>query len=154
VAAAQALCRRVHFLKPGPRCLPRHILIVEDDASIAGTTQAALRQEGEATWEISNALNGEEALQMIAKRQVDLLLLDVRLPVISGAENYRRLRAAPATECLPIIFLSGGTSFDLSREGIQEGVLLRKLFNLSELVGMVRAKLPDANNKPVKTATN
>jgi len=142
---------------PAPkRALPtpaplRHILIIEDDASMAQATQAALHLEGDAAWEVSIAHSGEEALQMIAARQVDLLLLDVRLPGISGAEVYRRLRAAPATARLPIIFLSGGTAFDLSQEGIQEGILLRKPFNITELVAMVQANLPNANEKPGRT---
>lgn len=114
---------------------------------MAEAIQTALRLAGEAAWEVSIALSGEEALQMLAARQVDLLLLDMRLPGISGAEVYRRLRAAPATARLPIIFLGGGTAFDLSREGIQEGILLRKPFNISELVAMVQANLPAANGK-------
>jgi len=131
----------------------RYILIVEDDASMAEAIQAALRLEGEAAWEINIARSGEEALQLMDARQIDLLLLDMRLPGISGAEVYRRLRAAPATRRLPIIFLSGGTAFDLSREGIQEGILLRKPFNIPELVAVVRANLPDANGTPEPTAS-
>lgn len=120
----------------------RRILIVEDDAKVAEMIRAALRLEGNGTWEIRTALTGEEALNMVAAQPVDLILLDMRLPGISGAEVYRRLRAAPTTRRLPIIFLSGGTAFDLSLEGLQEGILLRKPFNVPELLAVVRANLP------------
>lgn len=125
-----------------------HILIVEDDSHAAEAIRVALELEGGAAWKASIARSGEEALLMVAAQPVDLILLDVRLPGISGAEVYRRLRAAPATQRLPIIFLSGGTTFDLSREGIEEGILLRKPFNIPELIAMVRANLPDANGRP------
>ncbi len=127
---------------------PRRILIVEDDAHVAEVICSALQLEGSGAWEVRTAATGEEALKLMEALRVDLILLDVRLPGISGAEVYRRLRAAPATAHLPIIFLSGGTTFDLSREGIQEGILLRKPFNVQELLAMVRANLPPANGKP------
>jgi len=128
------------------------ILIVEDDAKVAEMIRAALRLEGNGSWEIRAALTGEEALTIVAAQPVDLILLDVRLPGISGAEVYRRLRAAPTTQRLPIIFLSGGTAFDLSLEGLQEGILLRKPFNVPELLAVVRANLPATPGKPGEAA--
>jgi len=115
---------------------------VEDDTRTADVIRESLELEAQMQWQIQIARSGEEALAMLAAQPVDLLLLDVRLPGISGAEVYRRLRAAPETRALPVIFLSGGTTFDLYREGIQEGILLRKPFNIPELLAMVRANLP------------
>lgn len=129
-----------------------HILIIEDDEKVAQVIQAALQLEDQTPWDTSIALSGEEALKLIAAQRVDLILLDVRLPGISGAEVYRRLRAASATQRLPVIFLSGGTTFDLSLEGIQEGILLRKPFNIPELLAMVQATLPAAHDEPGATA--
>ncbi len=125
-----------------------HILIIEDDEKVAQVIQAALQLEDQTPWDTSIALSGEEALKLIAAQRVDLVLLDVRLPGISGAEVYRRLRAASATQRLPVIFLSGGTTFDLSLAGIQEGILLRKPFNIAELLAMVEATLPTAHDEP------
>ncbi len=131
----------------------RRILIVEDDAKVAEVIRDALRLEGSGAWEALTARSGEEALRMVEAQPVDLILLDVRLPGISGAEVYRRLRAAPTTHRLPIIFLSGGTSFDLSREGVQEGILLRKPFNIPELLAVVRANLPASSPDSFSTET-
>ncbi len=118
------------------------ILIVEDDARTAQAIRENLLLESNAAWRVQIAPNGEEALALLAEQPVDLVLLDVRLPGISGAEVYLRLRADPAAQRLPVIFLSGVTSFDLSLEGIQEGILLRKPFNMPDLLAMVRANLP------------
>jgi len=65
----------------------------------------------------------------------------VRLPDLDGAEVYRQLRTGPATSGARVLFLSAGTSFDLYQLGIEDGVLLRKPFNMPDLVSLVRALL-------------
>ena len=132
----------------------RRILIVEDEAGAASAIQEALEIEGSSRWDVRRVRSGEEALEALKSQPVDLLLLDVRLPGISGAEVHRRLRAAPATRRLPIIFLSGATSFDLSVAGIQEGVLLRKPFQIADLLAMVNANLHPPTDSPGATAND
>ena len=132
----------------------RRILIVEDEASAANAIQEALEMEGSGQWGVRIARSGEDALAALKSELVDLILLDVRLPGISGAEVHRRLRANPATRHLPIIFLSGATSFDLSVAGIQEGVLLRKPFQISDLLAMVNANLPPLTDTPRAIASD
>jgi DNA-binding response OmpR family regulator/predicted amidohydrolase len=126
----------------------QRILIVEDEARAAHAVQDALALEDDRQWEVHIARSGEEALALLASQPVDLVLLDMRLPGISGAEVLRRLRAAPETRHIPVIFLSGATSFDLSLEGIQEGVLLRKPFQIPDLLAMVNANLPTSSTAP------
>ncbi len=126
----------------------RHILIVEDDPHVANAIQETLKLESCGQWELYVTHSGEDALALLASQPMDLVLLDVRLPGISGAEVHRRLRAAPETHHLPIIFLSGATSFDLSLEGIQEGILLRKPFDIPDLVTVVKANLSPTSMEP------
>lgn len=132
----------------------RRILIVEDEAGAASAIQETLEMEGSSQWDVRCVRSGEEALESLKSQPVDLILLDVRLPGISGAEVHRRLRANPATRRLPIIFLSGATSFDLSVAGIQEGVLLRKPFQVADLLAMVNANLPPPTDSPGTTTSN
>lgn len=132
----------------------RRILIVEDEAGAASAIQEALEIEGGGQWKAQIARSGEEALLVLENQPVDLILLDVRLPGISGAEVHRRLRARPETRHLPIIFLSGATSFDLSVAGIEEGVLLRKPFQIPDLLAMVNANLPPLNDPPGALASD
>ena len=132
----------------------RRILIVEDEAGAASAIQEALEIEGSSQWKAQIAPSGEEALAVLEHQAVDLILLDVRLPGISGAEVHRRLRANPATRHLPIIFLSGATSFDLSVAGIQDGVLLRKPFQIPDLLAMVNANLPPPTDSPGAIASD
>jgi CheY-like chemotaxis protein len=120
-----------------PAVRRRHILIVEDDSRVAGAIQAALELEGEPEWAVQMASGGRHALELAGAVSPDLVLLDVRLPDLAGAEVYRRLRTGPAR----VLFLSAGSSFDLFQLGIEDGVLLRKPFNMPELVSLVRALL-------------
>jgi CheY-like chemotaxis protein len=119
----------------------RHILIVEDDLRVAGAIQAAIELEGEPEWAVQIASGGRHALELASAVSPDLVLLDVRLPDLDGAEVYRQLRSGPATCAARVLFLSAGTSFDLFQLGIEDGVLLRKPFNMPDLVSLVRALL-------------
>jgi len=117
------------------------ILVVEDDARVAGVIRESLKLEGEADWVVQTASMGTLALELANAAPPDVVLLDVRLPDLDGAEVYRRLRATKRTQGARILFLSAGTSFDLYQRGIEDGVLLRKPFDVGELAPLVRALL-------------
>ena len=129
--------------EPAPRraATGRSILIVEDDSRTAHVLRSALELEGETGWEIEVAGEGPRALELASRTPPDLVLLDVRLPGMDGAEVYRRLRATPQGRRLRVLFLSAGTSLDLYQRGIEDGVLLRKPFDVQDLIGLVRALL-------------
>lgn len=128
---------------PTPRATPaRHsILIVEDDPRVANVIRETLELEGDADWAIETAGEGMHALELAGAVHPDVILLDVRLPGLDGGEVYRRLRASQKTRRSRVIFLSAGTSLDLYHRGIEDGVLLRKPFDVRELVSLVRALL-------------
>jgi CheY-like chemotaxis protein len=119
----------------------RQILIVEDDAHMAGVMRAGLELEGEDGWTVRSASEGLRALELATLTPPDVVLLDVLLPGLDGAEVYRRLRANPKTRHARVLFISAGTAFDLHRLGIDDGVLLRKPFDVHELASLVRALL-------------
>jgi len=128
---------------PAPRAAPgRHrILIVEDDPRVANVIRETLELEGDPDWTIETACEGVRALELAGAVQPDVILLDVRLPGLDGAEVYRRLRASQTTRGSRVIFLSAGTSLDLYKRGIEDGVLLRKPFDVQDLIALVHALL-------------
>jgi CheY-like chemotaxis protein len=129
--------------KRTPVAARRRILIVEDDPRVAQVIHESLALEGEADWSVEVATEGARALALAYAAPPDLVLLDVRLPDLDGAEVYRRLRAGAKTSGARVLFLTAGASFDLYQRGIEDGVLLRKPFDLETLVSLVRALVED-----------
>lgn len=81
----------------------KHILIVDDERDLLELLQFNL---GKAGYETSTASNGRQALEAIAHRAPDLILLDVMLPELSGTEVAGRVRSNPATAHIPIVMLT------------------------------------------------
>jgi len=117
--------------------MPKHILVVDDEPRIREVVEFALRREG---FTVSAASDGRAALAMTRAAPVDLVVLDVMLPDMSGLEVCRALRAESRT---PILFLSArGEEVDRII-GLEIGGddYLTKPFSPRELVARVRAVL-------------
>jgi DNA-binding response OmpR family regulator len=123
--------------------MSRHhrVLVVEDEQDIALLIKHALERSGDAQVEI--VASGDEALRAAAQSQPDLLILDLNLPVLSGTEVCRVLRAQPATAQIPIIMLTARTSEADRVAGLDLGAddYITKPFSLRELAARVRAVL-------------
>jgi CheY-like chemotaxis protein len=128
---------------PTPRTVAarKQILIVEDDALAAEAIRSALELDGDSEWSVTVASDGARALDRLMHSVTDVLLLDVRLPGLDGGEVYRRLRANDPDGRTRVLFLSAATALDLHRQGIDDGVLLRKPYDVQDLVELVRALL-------------
>jgi DNA-binding response OmpR family regulator len=120
------------------------ILIVEDDPDIAHLVTRYLGKAGFATEHVSN---GREALQAIAARRPDVLILDLMLPQVDGLEICRRVRADTTTAALPIIMLTARAEESERIVGLELGAddYLAKPFSPGELVARVRALLRRAH---------
>ncbi|MGM9615112.1 MAG: response regulator transcription factor [Oscillospiraceae bacterium] len=78
-----------------------HILVADDDKNTRRLMQAVLRADG---YEVSTAENGEEALAVMERENIDLVVLDVMMPKMDGYEFTQTLRAA--NNNLPILMVS------------------------------------------------
>lgn len=120
------------------------VLIVEDDEALQEVLAYNLRDEG---FGVRIAATGEEAMDMAAEASPDLVVLDWRLPGLSGIEVCRLLRAKPATRSVPIIMLTArGEEHDRVR-GLATGAddYIVKPFSLAEFMARVRAVLRRVN---------
>jgi len=129
--------------KPAP-AIQRRILVVEDEADIRELIRYNLAQEG---FVIEEAADGVQALDRVARRTPDLIVLDLMLPGLSGLEVCRKLRAAPQTANLPILVATAkGTEVDRVL-GLEMGAddYVVKPFSPRELVARVKALLRRAH---------
>ena len=117
-----------------------HVLVVEDEDSLATLLQYNLQKEG---YEVSLAGDGEEALLLVDERLPDLIVLDWMLPKVSGIEVCRRLRQRNETRNIPIVMLTArGEESDRVR-GLDTGAddYVVKPFSMTELGARIRAVL-------------
>jgi DNA-binding response OmpR family regulator len=117
------------------------VLVVEDEYDIAVLIKHALERGGDAEVEIAGS--GDTALRAAAELTPDLVILDLNLPVLSGTEVCRILRARPATAATPILMLTARTSEADRVAGLDLGAddYVSKPFSLRELAARVRALL-------------
>ena len=83
---------------------PARILVIEDDAMIRLMVSEVL---GEAGHEVIEAGSAEAGLELFEREPADLVLLDLRLPGMSGFDACTRLRAHPAGKHLPVMVMTG-----------------------------------------------
>ncbi|GCE10386.1 response regulator transcription factor [Tengunoibacter tsumagoiensis] len=117
------------------------IVIVEDDPRLAEMFTDILSLFGR--WRLSIFSDGQTARDKLPAMGADLILLDVGLPVLDGSSLYKMLRGHSNTRHTPIIVITGSHEWELHRMGLQAGLLLRKPFNIQELISIIRALLPD-----------
>ena len=120
------------------------ILVVDDEPSIRKIVEYALRDAG---FEVLTAGRGDEALAVVARENVDLVVLDLMIPGVDGLEVCRRIRAE---RNVPIIMLSArGEEVDKVL-GLELGAddYVTKPFSPRELVSRVRANLRRSKAEP------
>ena len=120
--------------------VPR-ILVVEDEHDIAALVKHTLERSGDAQVEL--VASGDAAIRAATETPPDLIILDLNLPVLSGGEVCRILRATPQTASVPIIMLTARTSESDRVAGLDMGAddYVTKPFSLRELSARVRAVL-------------
>ncbi len=111
----------------------KNVLLVEDDPDIQVVARMSLKMSGIANITVVN--NGEECLAKVGQVKPDLILLDVMMPKMDGYETCRRLKADPATQAIPVIFLTAkAQQFEISHGlGLGAAGYLIKPFNPSTL---------------------
>lgn len=117
------------------------ILIVDDDRDILNVLPGVLAQEG---YEVSSAESGEEALEKVVRYPIDLLVLDIMLPGISGLEVCKWVREHVSSQ-LPIIILSGAGNEANKVKALSLGAndYLTKPFSMSMFQACIKAHLRD-----------
>ena len=122
---------------PEPATKPR-ILIVDDEPSMREMLRIVLRRDG---YDVTVAANGTEAIDILQRERMDLLLSDIRMPDISGVDVLRA--AKEANKDLVAFMMTAFASTDTAVEAMRLGAVdyLTKPFNMDELRIKVRQHL-------------
>lgn len=125
----------------------KKILIVEDEQKIARFLELELKYEG---YEVAIANNGRDGLEMGKGEDIDLIILDLMLPGLSGIEVCRRLRQ---TSEVPIIMLTAKDDISDKVTGLDIGAddYMTKPFAVEELLARIRVLLKRINNNKEKS---
>lgn len=115
------------------------VLVVEDDSELQQYLARILTD----SYRLFLASDGAEAWEMIRAEQPDLVLSDVKMPVMDGIELCRAVRSSEETDYVPVILLSAKAQLDARLEGMDAGAddYLPKPFSSAELLAKVRNTL-------------
>jgi len=113
------------------------ILIAEDERDIRDLITFTLRFAG---YEVIAASNGEEGYNMAKQLLPDLILMDVRMPKMTGYEACKALKADKSTESIPVVFLSAKGQESEVQAGLDVGAVeyILKPFSPDQLTERVR----------------
>jgi len=114
------------------------LLVVDDDPDVRDSLERALRHAGYA---VTTAVHGADALDSLARSPVDLIVLDVLMPMVDGFDACRRLRERG--DATPVLVLTARDTVDDRVTGLEAGAddYLVKPFALRELLARIRALL-------------
>src|SRR5438132_11058979 len=135
--------------QPSARTL--RILIVDDDASQRSLLESFLTTQG---FEVVPVASGEQALEVLRREEISLMISDVRMPGISGLETLRRARKEHAV--LPVLLVTAYADIREAVGAMRDGAVnyLTKPIDLDELLLSVQQATGLAESVPIKLSAD
>jgi CheY-like chemotaxis protein len=119
----------------------RRILLAEDDVRNIFALSRVLEPLGA---HVDIARNGREAVDRVRKGDIDLVLMDIMMPVMDGLEAIREIRSGPEGDRLPIIAITAKAMADDRRQCLEAGAndYIAKPIDVDKLVSLCRVWIP------------
>ena len=123
----------------------KHILVVDDDENILNLERTILEQKG---FDVTTCAGGAEALEVLATRVFDLVLLDVMMPEVDGFTVCRKIKEDPRLKEIPVIFRTAKGGGEALAEGFESGAVMyiNKPFTANKLLTIVKTMLEAGTN--------
>jgi len=117
------------------------ILVIDDERSIRNTLRDILEYE---TYKVDDAENGIEGLKMVNSKKYDLILLDIKMPVMDGMEALEHIMKVTDT---PVVMISGHGTIETAVEAIKKGAFdyIAKPLDLNRLLVTIRNAIDKSN---------
>jgi putative two-component system response regulator len=128
------------FAEFAPESQKARIVIVDDEPAVLNVLKTMLLNSG---YDVFPFLNGAAALDAVAIKPVDIILLDITMPVMNGIQVCERIKQNPKLNGIPVVFLSGlGTTENILRGFRAGGVdFITKPFQIDEVLARVGAQI-------------
>lgn len=122
--------------------MAKKILIVDDDPNIVISLEFLMKREG---FDVAVAMDGEAALQSMAERAPDIVLLDIMMPKKDGYEVCQQIRATPAWDSVKVVMVTAKGRDTERSKGLAMGAdaYVTKPFSTKDLAQQVRQLLGD-----------
>jgi CheY-like chemotaxis protein len=126
------------------------LLLVDDEDDFRRATSKTLERRGFA---VSEAANGKDALAAIKRERPDIVVLDLKMPGLSGIETLQEIRKIESS--LPVIILTGHGDYDAAMAGIKLEIVdfLQKPVDVEHLGARIRSLLERGAEKPLREST-
>lgn len=121
------------------------ILIIEDEQNVRINLAELLEYEG---YNVLSAKNGQEGYTMAISYEPDLILSDIRMPVLNGIDLLKKLQNNITTAMIPFIFLTAKTEMQDMREGMANGAddYIVKPFQIDDVLNAIDSRLKKRDN--------
>src|SRR3989344_6131471 len=123
--------------------MPKRILLVDDEKDTAAVFETVLRQGG---YDVTVALDGTSALDIVKTTPFDLILLDQMMPDIGGNNVLKTLKEDPLTSKIPVAMLTNFSHDELVKESLNRGAvdyILKYQISHEDLLKKVKRILGD-----------
>lgn len=134
--------------------MPLNVLVVDDSSVTRAMIIKTMKIAGLPLGEIYQAANGQEGLDILDQKWVDLALVDINMPVMNGEEMIHRLRKIPEWENLPVVVISTeGSQTRIERLQQRGAIFVHKPF-APETIREVISEITGISHEPEATETD
>ena len=126
------------------------LLIVDDEDEFRQATAVTLQRRG---FEVAEAADGQSAIKAVGLERPDVVLLDLKMPGLSGIETLEQLRKIEPA--IPVIILTGHGDFDSAMAGIRLEIVdfIQKPVDIDLLGKRIKTLLEKGDDKPLREPT-
>lgn len=113
----------------------KKILIVDDEIEMAKELKNILEMED---YEISHAVDGQEAIEKFSREDIGLVLLDIKMPKLGGLEAFRKMKEINSS--IPVIVMTGSFARKSAIQAVKEGAVeaISKPFDVVNLMKLIK----------------
>lgn len=123
-----------HIEERGTLHMPTKVLVVDDDPDLVAICSLILEGEG---YTVESARNGSEAVDKLQDHDdIDLVLLDVMMPVLDGLSVCKMVKRDPRTKDLPVVLISASSVLREKGKDLADAVI-EKPFDIDDLITIV-----------------